>query len=62
MAKYRVNLFYHLSAAYDVEAADEDAALEEAQRLSNLESEEEFNERSNRDYSDADVYEDKEQD
>ena len=60
MPKYRVNLFYHGSAAYDVEAADEDAALEEAKRLHELETEEEFRERLNLDFTDDDVYEDKE--
>ena len=49
MPKYRVNLFYHGSAAYDVEVADEEAALEEAKRLNNLE------------FTDSDVYEDKEE-
>jgi hypothetical protein len=60
MPKYRVNLFYHGSSAYDVEAADEDAALEEAKRLNNSESEEEFRERLTLDFTDSDVYEDKE--
>ena len=60
MPKYRVNLIYHGSASYDVEAADEEAAIEEAKRLNNLESEEEFRERLNLDYTDSDVYEDKE--
>jgi len=60
MPKYRVNLFYHASAAYDVEAADDEAAVEGAKRLNNLESEEEFRERLNLDFTDADVYEDKE--
>ena len=60
MPKYRVNLFYHGSAAYDVEAADECSAIEEAKRLNNLEPEEEFRERLNLDFSDADAYEDKE--
>jgi hypothetical protein len=60
MPKYRVNLFYHGSADYVVEAADECSAVEEAKRLGNLESEEEFRERLNLDFSDADVYEEKE--
>ena len=60
MPKYRVNLFYHGSASYDLEAEDEDSAIEEAKRLNNLEPEEEFRERLNLDFSDADVYEDKE--
>ena len=60
MPKYRVNLFYHGSASYDVEAADEDAALEEAKRIELSESEEEFHKRLILDFSDSDVYEDKE--
>jgi len=60
MPKYRVILYYHGSSSYDVEAADEDAALEEAKRLNNLESEEEFRERLNLDFTDDSVYEDKE--
>ena len=57
MPKYRVNLFYHGSASYDVEAADEDAAVVEAKRLRDEESEEEFQERLNLDLTDHDVYE-----
>lgn len=60
MPKYRVNLFYHGSASYDVEAADEFSAIEEAKRINELESDEEFKERLNLDFSDADAYEDKE--
>lgn len=60
MPKYWVNLFYHGSAAYYLEAADEDSALEEARRLHDSESEEEFQERLNLDSTDWDVYEDKE--
>lgn len=60
MPKYRVNLFYHGSATYDVEAADEGSAIEEAKRLNELEPEEEFRERLNLDFTDSDVYEDKE--
>ena len=60
MPKYRVNLFYHASASYEVEAADEDSALEEAKRVENSESEHEFHERLILDFSDSDVYEDKE--
>jgi hypothetical protein len=59
MRKYRVNLFFHAAATYDVEAADEDAAVAEAKRLKELESEEEFRERLNLDFTDDDVYEDK---
>ena len=61
MPKYRVNLIYHVSAAYDVEAADERSAIEEAKRLHDLESDEEFQERVNMDFTDADAYEDKEE-
>jgi hypothetical protein len=60
MPKYCVNLFYHGSASYDVEADDEDAAVVEAKRLNNLESQEEFQERLNLDFTDDDVYEVKE--
>ena len=60
MPKYRVNLFYTGSADYEVEAADEDSAIEEAKRLNELESDEEFNERITLEFSDADAYEDKE--
>lgn len=61
MPKYRVNLFYHGSASYDVEAGDEDAALKEAKRLKDVESDEEFMWRLNLNLTDADVYEDKEE-
>jgi hypothetical protein len=61
MPKYRVNLFYHASASYDVETPDEDSALEEARRLEQLDSPQEFYERLNLDYEDSDVYEDKEE-
>lgn len=61
MVKYRVNLFYHASADYQVEAADEDSAIEEAKRLNDLESDEEFKERITLGFSDADAYEDKEE-
>jgi hypothetical protein len=61
MPTYRVNLFYHGSAAYDIEAADEEAAIEEAKRLNNMEPEAEFRERLNLDFTDSDVYEDKEE-
>ncbi len=61
MPKSRVNMFYHGSASYDVEAADADAAVDEAWRLKDVESQEEFEERFNLDYTgDYDVYEDKE--
>ena len=60
MPKYRVNLFYHASADYQVEAADEDSAIEEAKRIEASESEEEFQKRLNLDFSDADAHEDKE--
>ena len=60
MPRYRVNLFYHGSADYQVEAADECAAIEEAKRLNDLESDEEFKERITLEFSDADAYEDKE--
>jgi hypothetical protein len=60
MPRYEVNLFYHGSASYEVEAADEDAAVVEAKRLNNLESQEEFQERLNLDFTDDDVYEVKE--
>ena len=56
-----MNLIYHVSAAYDVEAADERSAIEEAKRLHDLESDEEFQERVNMDFTDADAYEDKEE-
>lgn len=61
MPKYWVNLFYHGSAAYDVEAADQDAAVAEAKRLNSEESEEEFRERLNLDFTDYDVGELKEE-
>jgi hypothetical protein len=60
MPKYRVNLFYHGSASYDVEAADKGSALGEARRLNALQPEKEFRERLILDYVDADVYEEKE--
>ena len=60
MPTYRVNLLYHASAAYDLEAEDEVAAIEEAKRLSENEPDEEFRERLTLDYTDADAYEDKE--
>ena len=60
MPRYRVNLFYHGSADYQVEASDEDSAIEEAKRLNDLESDEEFKERIILEFSDADAYEDKE--
>ena len=59
MPKYRVNLFYHGSASYDVEAEAEHSAIEEAKRLKDAESAELFFEdRLNLDFTDADVYED----
>ena len=59
MPKYRVNLFYHGSASYDVEAEDAHSAIEEAKRLKDAESAELFFEdRLNLDFTDADVYED----
>ena len=58
MPRYRVNLCYHGSADYQLEAADEDSAIEEAKRLNELESEEDFRGRLNLDFTDADVYED----
>jgi hypothetical protein len=61
MPKYRVNLFYHASASYDVEMVDEESAIEEAHRLAQLDSPEEFYERLNLDFTDSDVYEDKEE-
>jgi hypothetical protein len=60
MPKYWVNLFYHASAAYDVEAADEDAAVAEAKRLNELEPEAQFRERLNMEFTDYDVGELKE--
>jgi hypothetical protein len=60
MPKYRVNLFYHGSADYQVEAADVEAAVAEARRVKELEPEEEFRERITLIFSSADVYEEKE--
>ena len=57
MTKYTVTLFFHASADYEVEAADEAAAMEEALRLNCLESESELIEHLNLDFTDADIYE-----
>ena len=61
MPKYRVNLLYHGSAAYDVEAVDEVSAIVKAQGLRVCEPELEFLERLILDFVDSDVYEDKEE-
>lgn len=61
MPKYRVILYYHGSATYDVETADEGSAIEEAKRLNDLELEHDFRERLNLDFTDAMVEEDQEE-
>jgi hypothetical protein len=61
MPKYQVTLFYHASASYDVEAADEGAALEEVDHQRQEESSEEFfRDRLILDYTDSNIEEDKE--
>ena len=60
MPNYQVTLYFEATAAYDVEAADEDAAIREAHRLNDLGTEADFNERVSLYYTGADVYEDEE--
>ena len=61
MPKYRVTLYYHGSATYDVEADNETAACAEAKRLNDLEPEAEFREKLILDLDDWMVEEDKEE-
>ena len=61
MPRYRVGLYYHGSATYDVDAADETAACAEAKRLNDLEPQEMFREKLILDLSDWAVSEDKEE-
>lgn len=55
MVKYRVNLYFHASVSYDVEAADEESAVIEAQRLSQCEDDLAFCGHLNLDYTDNSV-------
>ena len=61
MPKYRVIRYYHGSATYEVEAANEGAALEEADDQRQEESAEEFfRNRLILDFTDSNIEEDKE--
>ena len=60
MPNYQVTLFFDAMAEYEVEAADDDAAIREAHRLNDLGTEADFNERLSLYYTGADVYEDEE--
>ena len=61
MPNYRVTLFYNASASYEVEAADEDSAVEKAHAVSSNEPDLDFSHRLNLDFTDADVEEDEEE-
>ena len=61
MPKYRVIRYYHGSATYEVEAANEGAALEAVETQLQAESDEEFfRNRLILDFTDSNIEEDKE--
>lgn len=61
MPKYRVVFYYHASATYDVETADEASAVQEARRLKDLQSEDEFHDQLILDSTDTVVEVDEEE-